>query len=62
MSWRTLLFLCDASPILGITTLDQFISYTLVGYVYKCLVEIVLMPIQLPGDWLVKRHEVEYKS
>ena len=58
----TIIFCAIASPILGITTLDQFISYTLVGYVYKCLVEIVLMPISYPVIGWFKRHEVEYKS
>ena len=56
----TIIFCAIASPILGITTLDQFISYTLVGYVYKCLVEIVLMPISYPVIGWFKRHEVEY--
>ena len=51
----TIIFCAIASPILGITTLDQFISYTLVGYVYKCLVEIVLMPISYPVIGWFKR-------
>ncbi|MDR1447628.1 MAG: queuosine precursor transporter [Candidatus Ancillula sp.] len=30
---------------LGVITLPQFLNYTLIGYIFKCLLEIILLPI-----------------
>ena len=57
----TLIFCSIAAPVLGLETLDEaFLNYVLVGYVYKCLVEVILMPISYPVIGWFKRHELEY--
>lgn len=58
----TLIFCTIAAPVLGIETTEQFINYVLIGYIYKCLVEVVLMPISYPVIGWFKRHEAEYKA
>ena len=45
---------------LGIYTMEAFINYVLIGYIYKCLVEVLLMPISYPIIGWFKRHELEY--
>ena len=44
----------------GVITGGEFINYVIVGYVYKCLVEVVLLPITYPVIAAVKRHEPTY--
>ena len=56
----TLIFCSIAAPVLGIETPEAFLNYVLVGYVYKCLVEVILMPISYPVIGWFKRHELEY--
>ena len=56
----TLIFCTIAAPVLGISDIETFISYVLLGYVYKCLVEILLMPISYPVIGWFKKHEAEY--
>ena len=56
----TLIFCSIAAPVLGIDTVEAFINYVLIGYIYKCLVEVLLMPISYPIIGWFKRHELEY--
>lgn len=56
----TLIFCSVAAPILGISTVGDFANYVIVGYVYKCLVEFVLMPITVPVIGWFKRNEPTY--
>lgn len=56
----TLIFCTVAAPILGITTFPDYLNYVVVGYVYKCLVEFLLMPITVPVIGWFKRHEPTY--
>ncbi|WP_237203309.1 queuosine precursor transporter [Rothia endophytica] len=56
----TIIFCSIAAPILGITTFSQFLNYVLVGYVYKCAVEFVLLPITYPVIAWFKRREPSY--
>lgn len=58
----TLIFCAIAAPIIGIETLGQFANYALVGYFYKCLVEVLLMPITVPVIGWFKRHEPTYRA
>lgn len=44
----------------GIITGGDFLNYVLVGYIYKVLVEVVLLPVTYPVIALVKRHEPDY--
>ncbi len=57
----TLIFCSIAAPAIGITTTPDFINYVVVGYVYKCLLEIVLMPITYPVIKWVKKREPTYR-
>ncbi|QRZ61383.1 queuosine precursor transporter [Rothia sp. ZJ932] len=59
----TLIFCSIAAPILGIETLPQFFNYLLVGYAYKCLVEVVLVPITYPLiQWFKKKETAAYTT
>lgn len=44
----------------GIITGADFLNYVVVGYVYKTLLEVVLLPITYPTIAAVKRHESTY--
>ena len=44
----------------GVITGYDFLVYVLVGYVYKTLLEVVLLPITYPVIDFVKRHEPTY--
>ncbi|MEY3277958.1 MAG: hypothetical protein RLZZ426_444 [Actinomycetota bacterium] len=45
----------------GIITGADFINYVVTGYIYKTLLEVVLLPITYPVIAWVKRHEPSYK-
>lgn len=44
----------------GLITMGELANYTLVGYVYKCLVEILFLPLTYAVIRLVKRGEPDY--
>ena len=44
----------------GVITGGDFLNYVITGYVYKVLVEVVLLPVTYPVIGLVKRHEPNY--
>lgn len=46
----------------GVITGLEFLNYVVVGYVYKCLVEIVLLPVTYRVIASVKRHEPSYRA
>ena len=58
----TVIFCSVAAPILGIETIESFLNYVLIGYVYKCLVEVILMPVSYPIISWFKRRELEYMA
>lgn len=58
----TLIFCTVAAPILGITQFGDFLNYVVVGYLYKCLVEVLLLPITYPTISWFKRHEPTYQA
>ncbi|NHU86168.1 queuosine precursor transporter [Kocuria sp. JC486] len=41
----TVIFCAVAAPIIGIQTAGQFVNYVVVGYVWKCLVEVLVLPV-----------------
>ena len=45
----------------GIITGAEFVNYVLVGYVYKTLLEVVLLPITYPVIRAIKRREPTYE-
>ena len=44
----------------GVITGAEFANYVIVGYVYKTLLEVVLLPITYPVIRSIKRHEPSY--
>ena len=57
----TLIFCSIAAGAIGIVGTSAFINYVVVGYVYKCLLEVVLMPITYPVIKWVKKREPTYR-
>lgn len=41
----TIIFCTIAAPVLGITTLEQWLSYTLIGLIYKVAVQYAMVPV-----------------
>ncbi|WP_423446740.1 queuosine precursor transporter [Kocuria sp. KSNUG] len=56
----TVIFCTIAAPIIGIDSWSGFLNYVLVGYVYKCLVEVVIMPVTYAAIAWIKRREPSY--
>ncbi|RLY94148.1 VUT family protein [Kocuria tytonicola] len=56
----TVIFCTIAAPVIGIDSWSGFLNYVLVGYVYKCLVEVVIMPVTYAAIAWVKRREPGY--
>jgi uncharacterized integral membrane protein (TIGR00697 family) len=44
----------------GVITGAEFVNYVIVGYVYKTLLEVVLLPITYPTIRAIKRREPSY--
>ena len=57
----TLIFCSIAASAIGIVGTSAFVNYVVVGYVYKCLLEVVLMPITYPVIKWVKKREPTYR-
>ena len=53
----TIIFCAIAAPVIGIETLGQFLNYVLVGYVWKCLIEVVMLPVTYAVVARVKKIE-----
>jgi uncharacterized integral membrane protein (TIGR00697 family) len=56
----TLVFCSIAATAIGITSFGQFANYFVVGYIYKTLLEVVLLPITYPVIRAVKKREPSY--
>lgn len=56
----TIVFCAIAAPALGFTTFSSFASYTVVGFVWKVLVEVVVMPVTYAVCGWLKRKEPTY--
>lgn len=55
----TIIFCTIAAPIIGISSFSDFFNYVLVGYFYKCAVELLLLPVTYPLIGWFRRNEVE---
>ncbi len=53
----TLLFCSIAAGVIGIATAGEFVNYVAVGFVWKTLMEVVLLPITYPTIAWVRRQE-----
>ncbi|WP_370512182.1 queuosine precursor transporter [Skermania sp. ID1734] len=56
----TLIFCSIAAGAIGITTWPDFINYVIVGFVWKTLVEVVVMPITYRVIAYIKKREPTY--
>ncbi|WP_231707093.1 queuosine precursor transporter [Tsukamurella sputi] len=58
----TLVFCSIAAPALGFTSPGQFLNYLILGFVWKTLVEIVIMPLSYALCAFLKRREPTYQQ
>jgi uncharacterized integral membrane protein (TIGR00697 family) len=58
----TLLFCAIAASAIGIRTPGEFLNYVVVGFAYKTLLEVVLLPITYRVIAAVKRREPSYAA
>ncbi|MDL9948250.1 queuosine precursor transporter [Gordonia sp. ABSL11-1] len=58
----TLVFCSIAATALGISTWGDFINYTMVGFVWKTLVEIIIMPVTYLVVGRLKKAEPSYQQ
>jgi len=58
----TLVFCSIAAPAIGITGLADFLTYAALGWLYKTVVEVVMLPITYRVIAFVKRHEPSYPA
>lgn len=56
----TLIFCAIAAGVIGITTWADFVNYVVVGFLWKTLVEIVVLPVTYAVIAYVKRREPTY--
>lgn len=57
----TLVFCSIAAAAIGISTLDDFLTYLLLGWLYKTAVEIVVLPVTYRVIGFVKQREPTYQ-
>ncbi|QXQ15603.1 queuosine precursor transporter [Skermania piniformis] len=53
----TLIFCSIAAGVIGITTWADFVNYVIVGFVWKTMVEVFVLPVTYRVIALIKRHE-----
>ncbi len=58
----TLVFCSIAAPVIGISGWGQFFSYVVIGFVWKTLIEIVVMPATYAVVRYLKRAEPSYAA
>ncbi|MEU8894997.1 queuosine precursor transporter [Nocardia sp. NPDC048505] len=56
----TLIFCSIAAGVIGIDTWEQFLNYLIVGFLWKTLIEVLVMPITYRVIALLKKHEPTY--
>ncbi|ONM46491.1 queuosine precursor transporter [Nocardia donostiensis] len=56
----TLIFCSIAATAIGIDSWQQFVNYLIFGFVWKTLVEVVVMPVTYAVIALLKKHEPSY--
>ena len=57
----TLIFCSIAAGVIGITTGEDFVNYVFYGFVYKCAVEVLLLPITYRVIAWTKKREPSYR-
>ncbi|QKT06618.1 queuosine precursor transporter [Gordonia sp. X0973] len=56
----TIVFCSIAAPALGFTSFSSWLSYTVVGFIWKVLVEVLVMPVTYAVCGWLKRNEPTY--
>ena len=56
----TFIFCAVAASAIGITTGGQFVNYFVVGFVFKCAVELLVMPVTMVVIRVLKQREPTY--
>lgn len=56
----TFIFCAIAAGAIGITTGGQFVNYFVVGFVFKCAVELLVMPLTMVVIRILKQREPSY--
>jgi uncharacterized integral membrane protein (TIGR00697 family) len=56
----TFIFCAIAATAIGIETGGQFVNYFVVGFVFKCAVELLVMPVTMVVIGVLKRREPSY--
>ncbi|MGV9743262.1 queuosine precursor transporter [Nocardia farcinica] len=56
----TLIFCSIAAGAIGIETWEQFVNYVVVGFLWKTLCEVLVMPVTYRVIGLLKKHEPTY--
>ncbi|MDT5010013.1 MAG: queuosine precursor transporter, partial [Mycobacterium sp.] len=57
----TVVFCSIAAHAIGITTARDFLTYVIIGWIYKTLVEVVILPVTYRVIAHIKRHEPTYR-
>lgn len=57
----TLVFCTIAANAIGITSFHDFVVYTALGWLYKTVIEIVMLPVTYRVIAVIKRHEPTYQ-
>jgi uncharacterized integral membrane protein (TIGR00697 family) len=58
----TVIFCAIAASAIGISTGGQFLNYVVVGFVFKCAVELAVMPVTMVVIGLLKQREPSYAA
>jgi uncharacterized integral membrane protein (TIGR00697 family) len=58
----TFIFCAIAATAIGIETGGQFLNYFVVGFVFKCAVELLVMPLTMVVIGILKRREPSYAA
>lgn len=58
----TFIFCAIAASAIGITTGGQFVNYVVVGFVFKCAVELLVMPVTMVVIRVLKQREPSYPA
>ncbi len=58
----TFIFCAIAASAIGITTGGQFVNYVVVGFVFKCAVELLVMPVTMVVIRVLKQREPSYSA
>ena len=56
-----MVFCAIAASVIGITSFGDFVNYTVLGWLYKTAIEILMLPITYRVIGFIKRREPTYQ-